>query len=60
MPFGIKKSGNGAVIYRKDTGKVKSHHASVAMAKKAIAAIYANDPKLRSEVKNHEIQPRKK
>ncbi len=42
MPWRIRKTGSGAEIVRRDTGAVKSHHASVAMAKKALGAIYAN------------------
>jgi len=60
MPWKIRKTSSGAEIVRRDTGKVKSHHASVAMAKKALGAIFANSPGLRNEVKNHEIKPLKK
>lgn len=60
MPFEVAKSGSGYVVKRADTGKVKSHHASKAKANAAIRAIYANDPAIRHEVKNHEIRPLKK
>lgn len=50
MPWGIKKSGSQFVIYRRDTGKIKSHHANKGKAEAALRAIYANSgPELRTE-----------
>ncbi len=42
MPYSIKKTKEGAVLVKKATGKVVSHHASVEKAKAAMRAIYAN------------------
>jgi hypothetical protein len=57
MPFGIKKSGDQFVIYRRDTGKIKSHHASKKKAQAAMRAIYANSPEAVNEA---EIRPRRR
>ncbi len=51
MPYGVKKQGNGWVKYKKDTGKIVSHHDTKEKAQASIKAYYAN--------KNENIIPNK-
>jgi hypothetical protein len=45
MPYNVRKSGSKYVVVSKQTGKVKSHHATKAKAQSSVRAIYANEHK---------------
>lgn len=53
MPYSVRKQGNKWAIIKDDTGEVVGHSDSESMAKKSIAARYANEGSRKVDYKFH-------